>query len=78
MLKRTPFYREILVGDDNIMAQVAPPGNEIGKTYGSWAWAIMSERVPESDIKQYYQTVNVMVKITNFKEQANCLEFMYE
>ena len=26
MLKRTPFYREILVGDDNIMAQVAPPG----------------------------------------------------
>ena len=26
MLKRTPFYREILVGDDNIMAQVVPPG----------------------------------------------------
>ena len=26
MLKRTPFYRKILVGDDNIMAQVAPPG----------------------------------------------------
>ena len=25
-LKKTPFYREILVGDDNIMAQVAPPG----------------------------------------------------
>ena len=27
MLKRTPFYHKILVGDDNIMAQVAPLGN---------------------------------------------------
>ena len=34
MLKRTPFYREILVGDDNIMAQVAPPGlNDMAPCY---------------------------------------------
>ena len=34
MLKRTPFYRKILVGDDNIMAQVAPPGFFFPFLYG--------------------------------------------
>ena len=40
MLKRTPFYRKILVGDDNIMAQVAPPGffpSDWGKVGGGRA-----------------------------------------
>ena len=37
---------------------------------------VVSERVPESDIKGHYQTVKVTAKITNFNQPTICLEFI--
>ena len=36
----------------------------------------MSEHVLENDIKQHYQMVNVMAKITTFNQPMNCPEFI--